>query len=388
MQLKPLFAVIIGLSTTSAASAANYRVENQVWGDYQMNGSVTSPLLGSLPFNINRNLDHDYSYNSGNTAGTVPAAAEFNRTFNGDATIGAGDIHVSTYAQTDWGLNHAGVKIEGFSKAEKTVVAYPQITTTNPDFMGMGGMYSSPDTKNPITINTSTNAYSNASSRWEELYQISGGTGTGTAHISMHVDGFLDGALANNDNASINYNLSTFNGEQILGLYAYTSFYPDWVYDPTSGTYNRADTQHWSESILQNGVWSYSSGTGSLPSINEMLQGDYTFTYGDPLYLNSYLDAYVNGNGESNFKNTVTMESLILPENASVYALSGANPAAYHIAFSGNGGGTVCATLDCVNGGLGGGGISQVPVPASIWMFGSTLAGLLGITRRRQLASF
>ncbi len=375
MYLKPFVAVIIGLTATSVASAANYRVDNQVWGYYNMDGTVSGSLLGSQPFNINRQLDGAYDYTSGNTAGSVPVAAAFNRIFTGDATLGAGDINKSAYAQTDWGFNHAGVKTDGFSKVDKTVVAYPQILGTS-------------DLSNPITINTSTNTYSYATSRWEELYQISGGAGTGTAHIAMQVDGFLDGTSINNDNAQIYYSLSTFNGTQILGLSAntYNNTYTDNVYDPVTDTYNSVvvSSQSWSEQIFQNGIWSYLSGTGALNIEKLTLQGDYTFTYGDPLYLNSYLQTSVYGNGESNFINTVTMESFVLPENAAVYALSGANPAAYNIAFSGNGVGTVCGTLDCVNnGGNGGGGPAAVPVPTSIWLFGSALVGLLGVNRRQ-----
>jgi len=71
MHLKPLVAVIIGLTVTSAASAANYRVENQVWGGYQIDGTINSLLFGSQPVNFNSNLADLHEWrNDGHTVST------------------------------------------------------------------------------------------------------------------------------------------------------------------------------------------------------------------------------------------------------------------------------------------------------------------------------
>lgn len=382
--------VMVGSLFSIDVQAEQYRVQSSTYAGYQNDGTVSSPFFGQETYYdydsdgnyvqmtrnrstyFNNSLDSEYQSTQGNSANAIPGAAQFNRTLVGDASLGIGDVQASGYAYTTWGSNHASASGSGFTPVDRNVTAYPQI----PD--GNGGFI--PDLNFPIDIQSSTSLYSSAHSQWEELYQISGHSGTGTAQVTMHIDGLLSGVQAVGDNAYMNYSLRSFNGDTILSMSASIYTYLD---------FQGNVQQYWSQSIWNTGVWDYDSGTGDLV-VDEMLHGSYAFTYGNPLYLNSILSVSTNGNASSDFGHTVTMESLVLPENSLVYALSGTDMSVYGASFDGSGGGTLCTSLDCVNGGFGGGnggGGSTVPVPAAAWLFASGLLGLGGFASRRKRAT-
>lgn len=380
-----LAATIVGIFYASGAQAAEYRVYSSAQGNYSLQGNMTSPLFGqeldyvdelgnpvyrNRSIELNRSLDSDYQYSDGHSANAVPDAAQFNKAFVGAASIGINDVQAAAYAYSTWGSNHASATTSGFTKVDKSLTSYTQI----PD--GIGGF--TPDTSNPIDMQYSTNLYTSANSEWEELFQIAGGPGSagtsGTFSVSTHIDGLLNGVLNSGDSASMSYSLTSFNNQSIYQMYAYT-----YSWDDGSGNIQ----SYWSKSIFQNGAWAGASGSGDLV-IDEILTGESSLIYGDPVYLRSSLYVSTNGNGNSDFANTAEMTSLIFPESALVYALSGSSLAGYGTGFAGGGNGTLCTSLECVNNGFGGGG-SPVPVPAAFWLFTSGLIAT-GLGARRKLA--
>lgn len=374
-------------SSTALAAADQARVVSQAWTDYSLSGHITSPLFGQevsyydelnnpvyVPRTVdfNRTLDSASAYSSGygvlipGQQPPVPPAAEYDKTLVGDSAIGASDAHARGYAYTDWGHNHAS-----------TSTSYTPIDST------VDGEFLNPvtGTSVPMSTHTTTSLYSYATSQWEELYKLGNSQqgGTGTASMGFQIDGSLTATQEQGSYSSIYYSLNTFNNERLLYVYASISSYQD-----ADGNWQ---SQWWSN-IFSDGVMTSDSGYGDF-TIDRKLHAEYEFTNGDPLYLNSYLQVYSNGNASSDFRNTVSMESLVLPENTLVYAMSGTSMSNFGLSFAGNGNGTVCASTQCVSDGsyggtgTGGGGGSVVPLPSAVWLFASSLMGL-GLGARRK----
>jgi hypothetical protein len=360
--------VLVGLAAAaSLASAQQYRVSSQVWGGYYGNTSVTSELFGldgsGNPVTLygTRWYGYDSDYSSGHSAGSIPPAAQFTSTWNGDVSKGMTSVNAAARAYTTWGSNHVSSSVSNFT---------PTNYSSSGTYVdaGSGNSY-------PLTYNETGFTYASAQSTWEELYQIGGGTGTGHFSSSFHIDGVLSPTSAGSGGAAtgqgwLNWSLTTFSGETVVSLYAY--YY--------------ADSDTWYKQTFSGGAWNYESGSGAL-TINEDLTGGYDFTYGEALYLKSEIQIQADGSNSIDFDNTVKMTSLVLPQGSTVYAQSGASASDYGLVFDGDGSGTVCTTLSCATGGGSGGGggtTNPVPEPETYALMLLGLAGVLWSTQRQR----
>ncbi|RTL42867.1 MAG: PEP-CTERM sorting domain-containing protein [Burkholderiales bacterium] len=346
-------AALLGLSclALSAHAQSQYRLYAEAYGGYFNNIRTTSPVFGLDP-----------SGNPNTVLGTVQygsdyqGASAFNQVtpipdvtaggvWAGDASKGMTTVTTTAKAKTDWGSNHASASTTGYT---------PVSDSFNGQFV-VGG------TTWPMQVKTDTSSYAVGHSLWEELYQIGGGTGTGQFTGSIHIDGSLSGLT--NGTASMDWSLRTFSNQLVAALNA--------SYDAT--------TNSWTQGVFSNGAWTYTSGNGAL-SINQDVTGSYNFTYGAALYLQSDLVTTVNGNGAADFSNTVQFTGMVLPQDATVFVLSGAQAADYGIRFAGNGAGTICTTLACAVGNA----TQPIPEPET---YALLLAGLGVVTwtaRRRR----
>ncbi len=190
-------------------------------------------------------------------------------------------------------------------------------------------------TTNPVTGNTmelsiSESKYVYGYSIWEELFLITpknknliGTEASVTLHIRLN--GSLDG-----DASSFSYNLSNF----------------DWSSVASDSAYGTA-------------------------TINETLTGTFTFKYGDPLYLQSQLSAQLSGIGIVDMSHTAEITGIDIPDGAKIKFLSGASSSSYGTLVGGDGYGEY---------GTG----QTVPIPSALWLMGTGLIGLVGLSRRKQ----
>lgn len=143
-----------------------------------------------------------------------------------------------------------------------------------------------------------------------------------------------------------------------------------------------------------------STWTGSETAYKKLL-----FQYGTPfeVSLDQWFSTYnppvldanskwygVDENGNADFSNTGLISSIELPYGTTL--LTGAQLAGLGNLNSLFGNVTNSATLNSINttwdfGNNGGGFLppSQVPVPATAWLFGSAFAGLIGLRRRKSI---
>jgi hypothetical protein len=343
-------AALVGLSCVAVAAQAQsqYRLFAESYAGYFNSIQTTSPVFGLDP-NGNPNIvygsvQYGYDYNTAsafNQSTPIPNVTA-GGVWAGDASKGMTTVTSQAYGKTDWGSNHASATTTGYTPVSESY----------------NGQFVVGSTTWPMHVQTDTVSYATGRSIWEELYQIGGGTGTGQFTGTIHIDGSL--ANLNNGSASMQWSLQTFSNQLVASLTA--------SYDSLTDT--------WSKSVFSNGAWTNTSGSGAL-TINEDVTGSYSFTYGAALYLKSDLLTSVSGNGGADFSNTVQFTGMILPQDTTIFVVSGARAADYGIAFAGNGNGTICPDLACA--------LSTQPIPEP-QTYALLLAGLglVGWVARRR----
>ena len=364
-------AVAAVLAASPAWSNNQYRVSNYVYGSYYVDKNLSSPMFG-LDQNGNPQNFYASDYlgwasdsNSGNSSGAVPAALTQAGTWTGTAN-GLNDVDYDFYSSTTWGKNHARAVIDNYKQVDSTSTAYYLPSD------GSGSSLGQPEI--PVTTVSSSRAYGYAQSQWEELYMIGSSSLSALGHYNatFHVDGKL-GPSANSDgtgSAQLYWSLRDFNNNPLVSINA---------------SYNAYDNS-WYKDTYSAGVLSSDNGYGELVINEDLQQNGGTFNYGTALYLNSFLQTYVSGNGISSFENTVEMTQLELEGGSRVYAMSGTDLSNYHIAFNSanGGGGVLCDGLNCATTGGGGGTvIPGVPEPETYAMMLAGLA-LVGWSARRR----
>jgi hypothetical protein len=377
MKLNRLAIAVAAVLVSSPAWSNNqYRVSNQTYGYYYVNKNLSSPMFGldeygnPNTFYASEYLGYASDYNEGNNSGAVPAALVQTGTWVGkpsnDPSTELKDVDYDFYAYTTWGKNHARASFDNYQQVDTTSTAYYLPSD------GSGTSLDLPEMS--ITTSSSSNVYGYATSRWEELYMIGTSSISALGHYNatFHVDGKL-GPSANSDgtgSSSLYWYLRDFNGNNLVSI---------------SASYD-AGSNSWSKSTYSAGVSNYQSGSGELIINENLKQNGGTFNYGTALYLDSYLQTYVDGNGVSNFGNTVEMTELELEGGSRVYAMSGTDLSVYNIAFdsTNGGGGVLCDGLNCATTGGGGGTvIPGVPEPETYAMMLAGLA-LVGWSARRR----
>ena len=338
----------------TAQAQSQFRLYAEANGGYYNSIQTTSPVFGLDPSgNPNTVYGSVYYGYDGRSAAAYDVATPLPNVtaggvWAGDASQGMTNVTSNAYGMTNWGSNHASASLSGFT---------PVSQSYDGSFVVGPGSW-------PMHVDSSNYAYASGRSIWEELYQIGGGTGTGTFTGTIHIDGTLAGVVGTpNGNASINWSLTTFSNQLVASV--------DASYDAAS--------DGWSKNVYANGVWTNTSGSGAL-TINEDVVGSYSFTYGAALYLKSDLYTSISGNGAADFSNTVQFTGMSLPGGSKVYVLSGASAADYGISFTGMGG-TICPDLACA---VGGGSGLPIPEPQTYALLLSGIGVIAWVARRRN----
>lgn len=370
MKLFSLCAAALALLAlqSGAAVAQAYRVTNQAYGYYFADTTVELSFNGGTSVFYNtENYLNPSAYTFGNNAGSVPLAAHFSVSGAGNPAFGLATVQMDGSAYTTWGANHARTRISGFDSM--TISSSSTSCQTAPG----SGLCTPGLPETTTTFNTIPYAYAYGISRWEEIYQT-GGAG-GSLSTTFRIQGTLgpqpSTSGAPSGSASLYWAQNDFNG-QTLGH--------------VSAIYYAA-TDEWSMNTFSNvaNAFIQTSGLGTL-NINTSIDVQRSYVDGDAVYVDSYLQTVVSGNGLSDVQNTVTLTKLDFPNGARVFASSGTNygdGGLGLLSFAGGAGsGTNCSDLSCAAGIGGGGGIAPVPEPAGYALMLAGLAVIAGAMRR------
>lgn len=360
---------------SGAAVAQAYRVTNQTYGSYYADTTVALSFNGGTStFNNSEYYLSPYEYTSGNNAGSIPLAAQFNVSGAGNPAFGLPTVQMEGYAYTTWGANHARARISGFDPLPASS------STTSCQTAPGSGVCTPGLPETTTTFNTNPNAYTNGLSRWEEIYQTGGASGS--LATTYHVQGTLGPQASTSGtpsgNASLFWAERDFNGQN-LG-------YVSASYDAQSDTWSMYTFSNVANTFIP------TSGLGTL-NINTSIDVQRSYVDGDAIYVDSYLQTSASGNGLSSFENTVTLTKLDFSSGTRIFASSGSNYGAGGLGLlsfaGGTGSGINCSDLSCAagtGGGGGGGGVIPVPEPAGYALMLAGLAVVAGAMRRGRRA--
>jgi hypothetical protein len=378
-------AMLVASGSSLAQASGVARVTNQAWGYYyadtSLNVNIGGVDIGS--YNSTQWFINQYGSNFGTSAALAPAPVSLSATDPGNLVTSPSTVTMDLRAGTTWGANHTYASISGFDPylTSATMTLCPTVPGSQTCIPGLP--------EQTQTLSSSNQTYGYATSRWEEIYQTGGGSGALSTTFNVHVSlgAQPSGTGTPNGNAQFFWAERDFAGNYV----AYFSA----GYD--------AGTDSWSASTYSNttGQYHYFNGSGSLTigdssnpttltsgdssTFDGSITGLRSFATGDVVYVDSYAQSYVSGNGLSDAENTVTLTKLIAPTGVRLLAGSGAN---YGGVFSGGGsGGGLCTTTECViGGGGGGGGPPPVPEPQTYALLLAGLAVVGRAVKRRRAA--
>ena len=367
-----------------SASAQAARVSNQVYGGYYANSNLDISIGGvALPtYSSTQYFTYNYVNTQGDTSsGAAPATISLS-SYGNDITS-PWTANVDARAGTTWGANHTYASVSGFDYTNN--VGTPQ--TFCPTVPGTD--ICSPGPVQIQTFSSYNNAYASSTSRWEEIYQTSGGPGAVTTAFSIHatLGATASGSGAPNGSSSFNWTERDFSGSTIAQFYAGYDAGSDSWWAQTYSNLSTGALAGWhyyngSGVLTVGGVGGLTLTSGDGASFSGSISGNRSFATGDVVYVDSYAQSYVNGSAFTDAENTVRLTEIVVPTGVRILAQSGTN-------YGGivTGGGGFCTTTSCLGGGGGGGGgPPPVPEPGTYAML---LSGLLGLglwsRRRRQV---
>ena len=371
-------ALVAGNSMAQASGAA--RVTNTGYGYYSAFTQLKIEI-GGTPIGSYNSYDYflnRYKQNFGSSATAVAAPVVISDSSAGNAITSPYTVNVDVRAGTTWGTNRTYASVSGFEYLNTTSTS--TLCTTVP---GTGTCVPGLPEQTQ-TLNTSNQAYGGATSRWEEIYQTGGADGALSTTFNIHVSlGAQPGAAgaAPSGQSSFFWAERDFNGNN-------TAYF--------SASYSASSDTWWAQAFSNDtglrsyyGSGSFAVGSGQVltswdgsSTFDGTLTGTRSFTTGDVVYVDSYAQSYVQGNGLSDAENTVTLTNLNVSDGVRVLAQSGTN---YGGVFTGGGGGGgLCTDLSCVGGGGGGGGgTPPIPEPGTYALLLACL-GVVGWSVRRR----
>jgi len=376
-------AVVMAMAAGQAlAQSSVARVSNDARGYYYANStldiSIADTQVGS--YNSTQYFINAYSSNFGNSASAVPAPAVISQNSAGNILTSPVSVSIDARAGTSWGANHTYASISGFENINTS-----NSTTLCPTIPGSAQCI--PGLPEQTQTLTSYNyAYAYSDSRWEEIYLTGGGSGalstTFNVHVSLGAQSNASGTAVGN--AYFSWAERDFYGNNIAYFSAsYSAASDSWW----ASSYSNVNNEY--HDYAGNG--SFSIGDQANPSsitswdgysFNGSLTGQRAFAIGDVVYIDSFAQSYVDGNGIADAENTVTLTNLVVPTGVRLLATSGTD---YGGVVAGGGGGVLCSTSECVVGSGGGGVTPSVPEPQTYALLLAGL-GVIGLKARRRRA--